>query len=134
MTKRAVGPHRRHTERNTSTPNCCWPHRRWFGLRSRLHRDFDSTDPTAKWTARIIWTLLTGATCLVLGRTITWASRTVGASSELTTRLGVWILLSVFTVALVAVTAGPGRTRRPTLVTLVLVTGFILLMTLSGPS
>ncbi|MGW1193580.1 hypothetical protein [Streptomyces sp. NPDC002559] len=58
----------------------------------------------------------------------------MGASSELTTRLGVWILLSVFTVALVAVTAGPGRTRRPTLVTLVLVTGFILLMTLSGPS
>ncbi|MFF8618631.1 hypothetical protein [Streptomyces sp. NPDC015350] len=110
-----------------------WLHRRWFGLWSRLHRDFDSTDPTAKRTARVIWTLLTGATCLVLGRTITWASRTVGASLELTTRLGVWILLSVFTVALVAVTAGPGRTRRPALITLVLVTGFILLMTLSGP-
>ncbi|MEH0415998.1 hypothetical protein [Streptomyces sp. B21-083] len=49
-----------------------WLNRRWLGLWSRLHRDFDGTDPTAKWTARAVWALLTGATCLVLGRAATW--------------------------------------------------------------
>ncbi|WP_225827164.1 hypothetical protein [Streptomyces naphthomycinicus] len=59
-------------------------HRRWFGLWSRLHRDFDSADPTAKWTARAVWALLTAGTCLVLGRTATWASLAVGASTAFT--------------------------------------------------
>ncbi|MFJ2847647.1 hypothetical protein GTY20_35430 [Streptomyces sp. SID4946] len=52
-----------------------WLHRCWLALWSRLHRGFDGTDPTAKWTARIIWALLTAGTCLVLGHAATWTSR-----------------------------------------------------------
>ncbi|MER7998363.1 hypothetical protein [Streptomyces sp. NPDC095613] len=96
--------------------------------------DFDATDPTAKWTARTIWALLTGATCLVLGRTATWTSRAVGAPPALTGWLAVWLLVAVFTVALIAVGAGPGHTRRPALTALVLVTGVVLLTALSRPS
>ncbi|MFD7667487.1 hypothetical protein [Streptomyces sp. NPDC059788] len=108
-----------------------WLHRRWFGLWSRLHRDFDGTDPSAKWTARAIWALLTGATCLALGPAATWASRAVGVPPALTAWLAVWLLVSVFAVALIAVGAGPGRTRRPALTALVLVTGVVLLTALS---
>ncbi|HBF82269.1 MAG TPA: hypothetical protein DD420_20770 [Streptomyces sp.] len=111
-----------------------WLHRRWFGLWSRLHRDFDGTDPTVKWIARAIWALLTGATCLVLGRAATWASRAVGASPALTAWLAAWLLVVVFTVALIAVGAGPGRTRRPALTAISLVTGVVLLTALSWPS
>jgi hypothetical protein len=46
----------------------------------------------------------------------------------------VWLLVSVFTVALIAVGAGPGRTRRPALTALILVTGVILLRAPSWPS
>ncbi|MFD7667804.1 hypothetical protein [Streptomyces sp. NPDC059788] len=111
-----------------------WLHRRWFGLWSRLHRDFDGTDPSAKRTARVVWALLTGATCLVLGRAATWTARAVGASPALTMWLAAWLLVSVVTVALVAVGAGPGRTRRSAMTTLGLVTSAVLLIALSWPS
>ena len=109
-------------------------YRRWFGLWSRLHRDFDGTDPSAKRTARATWALLTGAPCLVLGRAATWACRAAGASPALTAWLAVWLLVSVVIVALIAVGAGPGRTRRPALTALVLVTGVVVLTALSWPS
>ncbi|MFF4733683.1 hypothetical protein ACFY3M_52645 [Streptomyces mirabilis] len=111
-----------------------WLHRRWFGLWSRLHRDFGGTDPSGKRTAGAIWALLTGATCLVLGRVATWACRAVGASPALTAWLAAWLLVSVVIVAVIAVGAGPGCTRRPTLTALVLVTGVVLLAALSWPS
>ncbi|MEU7384139.1 MULTISPECIES: hypothetical protein [unclassified Streptomyces] len=111
-----------------------WMHRRWFGLWSRLHRDLEGADPTAKRTARVICVLLTVATCLVLGRTATWACRAVGASPALTAWLAVWVLFGVVAVAVIAAGAGPGRTRRPALTALVLVTGVVLLTALSWPS
>ncbi|MEV5982812.1 hypothetical protein [Streptomyces sp. NPDC052114] len=37
-------------------------------------------------------------------------------------------------IAVIAVSAGPGRTRRPALTALVLVTGVVLLTALSWPS
>ncbi|MFK0142620.1 PhzF family phenazine biosynthesis protein [Streptomyces murinus] len=90
-----------------------WMRRRRLKLWSRLHRDFDGTNPTAKWTARTIWALLAGATSLLLGCAATWVSRVVGASTALTAWLAVWLLVTVATVALIAVGAGLGRTRRP---------------------
>ncbi|WP_153547920.1 hypothetical protein [Streptomyces sp. RB17] len=51
----------------------------------------------------------------------------------LTAWLAVWLLVTVFTVALIAVGAGPGRTRRPALTALVLVTGVVLLTALPWP-
>ncbi|MEH0415999.1 hypothetical protein [Streptomyces sp. B21-083] len=45
-----------------------------------------------------------------------------------------WLLVSVFTVALIAVGAGPGRTRRPALTALSLVTGVVLLTAPSWPA
>ncbi|CAM5529435.1 MULTISPECIES: hypothetical protein [Streptomyces] len=111
-----------------------WLRRRWFGLWSRLHRNFDGTDPSAKRTARAIWALLTGASCLVLGRAATWVSRAVGAPPALTAWLAVWLLLSVFAVALIAVGAGPGRTCRPAMTALILVTCVVLLAALTWPS
>ncbi|MER6916487.1 hypothetical protein ABT354_32935 [Streptomyces sp. NPDC000594] len=108
-----------------------WMHRRWLGLWARLHRDFDSTDPVAKRSARVTWSLLTAVACVVLGRTVTWASQAVGASTATTGWLGVWVLLVVFTIALSAVAAGPGRTRRPVLIATGLVTVVILLTALS---
>ncbi|MGW0208362.1 hypothetical protein ACWDZ8_22015 [Streptomyces sp. NPDC003233] len=58
----------------------------------------------------------------------------MGASPALTAWLAVWLLGAVFTVVLIAVFAGPGRTRRPALTGLLLVTGVVLLTTLSWPS
>ncbi|MFE9558843.1 hypothetical protein ACFYOD_35975 [Streptomyces sp. NPDC006703] len=66
----------------------------------------------------------------MLGRTSTWAARAVGAPPVLTA----WLLVSVFTVALIAVGAGPGHTRRPALTAVTLVTGAVLLTALSWPS
>ncbi|MEU7596546.1 hypothetical protein AB0B79_26460 [Streptomyces sp. NPDC039022] len=111
-----------------------WLRRRWFGLWSRLHRDFAGTDPSARRTARATWALLTGAAFLILGRAVTWVSRAVGAPPALTAWLAVWLLVSVFTVALIAVGAGPGRTRRPATTALALMTGVVLLAALSWPS
>ncbi|MFI2206647.1 hypothetical protein ACH47Z_39130 [Streptomyces sp. NPDC020192] len=45
-----------------------------------------------------------------------------------------WLLVAVFTVALIAVGAGPGRTHRPALTALIIVTGVVLLAALSWPS
>ncbi|MFB1044453.1 hypothetical protein [Streptomyces chrestomyceticus] len=111
-----------------------WLHRRWFALWSRLHRDIVGTDPSAKRSARTIGALLTVAACFVLGHAVTWVSRAMGASPALTWWLAVWLLVSVVTVAVIAVGAGPGRTRRPALAALFLVTGVILLTALSWPS
>ncbi|MBK3643701.1 hypothetical protein [Streptomyces sp. MBT33] len=111
-----------------------WMHRRCFGLWFRLHRDFGSTDPSAKRTARTIWALLTLATCVVLGHATTWAARAAGASSALTAWLAAWLLLTVVSVAVIAVGAGPGRTLRPALTAISLVTGVVLLTALSWPS
>lgn len=109
-------------------------HRRWIGLWARLHRDFDGADPTTTWTARTIWALLTGATYLLLGRTAAWASQAVGAPPALTAWLALWLLVTLFALSLIAVLAGPGRTRRPALTALTLVTGVILLTALSWPA
>ncbi|AEY86910.1 hypothetical protein SHJG_1635 [Streptomyces hygroscopicus subsp. jinggangensis 5008] len=43
-------------------------------------------------------------------------------------------LIAVFTISLIAVGAGPGRTRRPALTALILVSGVVLLTALSWSS
>ncbi|MET8560950.1 hypothetical protein ABZV75_10250 [Streptomyces flaveolus] len=58
----------------------------------------------------------------------------MGTSPALTAWLAVWLLIAVFTIALIAVSAGPGRTRRPELTALTLVTGVVLPTALSRPS
>ncbi|WEB45405.1 hypothetical protein MOV08_43060 [Streptomyces yunnanensis] len=63
----------------------------------------------------------------MLGRTVTWAFHVAGASPYLTAWVAVLVLVGVFSVAFVAVTAGPGRTRRPALIALALVAGVVLL-------
>jgi hypothetical protein len=109
-----------------------WLHHHSLQLWTHLHRTFDSDEPTTKWASRVICALLTAGACWALGHAATWASQAAGASSYLTELVAVLVLLAVFSVALVAVTAGPGHTRRPALIVLPLVTGFVLLVGLTG--
>ncbi|MFG2227933.1 hypothetical protein [Streptomyces sp. NPDC048644] len=106
-----------------------WLYRRSLQLWGRLLRDVDSNNPTTKWTTRIICAVPTVATGAVLGHVATWTCEFVGAPPYLTGVAGLLVVMNVFCFALVAVTAGPGRTRKPALLTLATVTGFVLFVT-----
>ena len=60
-----------------------------------------------------------------------WAARTAGASSALIAWLAVLVVVAAFSPALIAVLAGPGRTRRPALTALGLVTSVMVLAAFS---
>ncbi|GAA3163481.1 hypothetical protein [Streptomyces ramulosus] len=104
-----------------------WLHRRSLQLWTRLHRGVDSDDAFTKWSSWTVGIVLVFGVCTVLGHVATWVCEFVGVPPYATSVVGLLVLMNVFCVALVAVTAGPGRTRGLTLLmTVAAVTGFVL--------